>query len=265
MFIDSHCHLDKLDLVDYNHSLENLLAASAASNVCKMLCVSTSLASFSTMYKQIKPFSQIDSSMGVHPLEVKCPADVASVEQLISLAKDHHKVVAIGESGLDYYYDSDNKEVQKQSFINHLKVGTALDLPVIVHTRQAREDTIDLIDSHGGGAAGVLHCFTESLEMAQQAIELDYMISISGIVTFKNSSELKAVVKALPLERILIETDAPYLAPMPYRGKQNQPKYVVEVAQYIADLKCVSLAELAEITTDNYYSLFKNSHRPSSN
>ena len=160
---------------------------------------------------------------------------------------------------MDYFYDSERRDLQKQSFINHLKAGVELDLPVIVHTRGARADTIELISEYSGSAAGVLHCFTESLEMAQQAIELGYMISISGIVTFKNSKELKEVVRQLPLESILIETDAPYLAPVPYRGKQNQPKYVVEVAQYIADLKGVSLQEMAEISSENYYRLFKKS------
>ena len=261
MFIDSHCHLDKLDLVEYNNSFTQLLQETTARSVSRMLCVSIDLQNFTKMYQLISAYPQIDASMGVHPLHVKSAEQIASVEQLTELALAHEKVVAIGESGLDYYYDGDSREVPQQSFINHLKVGADLSLPVIVHTRDARADTIALIASHGGEAAGVLHCFTESLEMAQQAIDLNYMISISGIVTFKNSTALKQTVRQIPLEHLLIETDSPYLAPVPYRGKQNQPKYVVEVAQYIADLKGVSVAELAEITTDNYFRLFSKAKR----
>ena len=259
MFIDSHCHLDKLDLTEYDHCLAKMLASAAQRQVAKMLCVSISLQDFQSMYQKIAEFKQIDASLGVHPLHVKSIDDVASVAHLVDIAKQHPKVVAIGESGLDYFYDSEHRDLQQQSFINHLQAGAELDLPVIVHTRDARQDTIELIARHGGRAAGVLHCFTETLEMAQQAIELGYMISISGIVTFKNSAQLKAVVKQLPLNKILIETDAPYLAPVPYRGRQNQPKYVVEVAQYIADLKGISVAALAELSTQNYYQLFSKS------
>jgi TatD DNase family protein len=211
------------------------------------------------MYQQIGDFAQIDASLGVHPLQVKTAADLASVEQLVYLVSQHDKVVAIGESGLDYYYDETTKELQQLSFINHLQVGAKLNMPVIVHTRDAREDTLELIARHGGKAAGVLHCFTESLEMAIQAIDLGYMISISGIVTFKNAAELKEVVRQLPLDKILIETDSPYLAPVPFRGKQNLPKYLVEVAQYVADLKGISIEALADITSQNYYQLCSRS------
>jgi TatD DNase family protein len=259
MFIDSHCHLDKLDLKDYNQSFDAMLMAAKAQQVAKMLCVNIDLANFADMYQLIANYPQIDASMGVHPLHVKSVDNVASVEQLITLASTHEKVVAIGETGLDYFYDVESKAVQQQSFIHHLQAANTLQLPVIVHTREARADTIELIAAHSGKSAGVLHCFTESLAMAEQAIELGYKISISGIVTFKNATDLQNVVKQLPLEHLLIETDSPYLAPIPYRGKQNQPKYVVEVAQCVAQLKGVSVAEVAKVTSENYYSLFSKS------
>ena len=259
MFIDSHCHLDKLDLSLNQGSLASLIENCEARGVKRILSVCVGLDEFDNMYQMIKAFDQVDASLGIHPLHLKTQDDVASVDSLIELINQHPKVVAIGETGLDYYYDESTKALQAESFVNHLKAGAQLNLPLIIHTRQARQDTLDLIAAHGGSAGGVLHCFTESLEMAQKAMEFNYSISISGIVTFKNSHELKEVVKQLPLDKLLIETDAPYLAPVPYRGKQNQPKYVVEVAQYIADLKGIRIEQLAEITTDNYYRLFGKS------
>jgi len=261
MLIDSHCHLDKLDLDEHQGSLANLLTQCSERDISRMLCVSVDLQDFAKMYQQIAPFPQVDASLGVHPLHVKTPADIASVEQLVELVKKHNKVVAVGETGLDYFYDAQSKAVQRQSFIHHLQAGNVLNMPIIVHTRDAREETIELIDAHGGKAAGVLHCFTESLDMAHQAIELGYLISISGIVTFKNSKALQDVVRALPLEKLLVETDSPYLAPVPYRGKQNLPKYVVEVAQCVADIKGVALQEVARVTTENYYGLFTSAGR----
>jgi TatD DNase family protein len=171
---------------------------------------------------------------------------------------DHPKVVALGETGLDYYYSKDRSEQQKQSFLNHLQAGADLGLPVIVHTRDARTDTINLIKARGSpDSAGVLHCFTESWEMARQALDEGYYISISGIVTFRNADELRAVAKKVPLDRLLVETDSPYLAPVPYRGKSNQPRYVRAVAEYVAELRGLSLPQLAEQTSENFFRLFK--------
>ena len=172
-------------------------------------------------------------------------------------AAKNEKVVAIGETGLDYFYSADSKDVQRQSFIDHIKVANELDKPLIIHTRDARSDTIELLKEYKRPeTSGVLHCFTESLDMAQQAIELGFYISISGIVTFKTATELQEVVKNVPLESLLVETDSPWLAPVPFRGKQNQPGYVVEVAEFIANLKGVTVEELAKTTTDNFYRLF---------
>ncbi|WP_028470071.1 TatD family hydrolase [Neptunomonas japonica] len=256
MFIDSHCHLDKLDLSPYDNNFPAMLAAAFERDISRLLCVSIDIEQFEGMYKLIEDQAKIFASFGVHPLHVEDEAGVISVQGLLDKTKQHSKIVAIGETGLDYFYQTETKVLQQQSFINHLQAAAQLALPVIVHTRDAREDTLALIRAHGGDAGGVLHCFTESLEMAKAALDMNYLISFSGIVTFRNAQELRDVVKAIPLEKILIETDAPYLAPIPHRGKKNEPKYVVEVAQCIADIKGVSLEKVAQVSTENFYRLF---------
>ncbi len=256
MFIDSHCHLDKLDLSPYDNNFSAMLAAAFERDISRLLCVSIDLEQFAGMYQLIQDQPKIFASLGVHPLHVENAAGVVSVRSLLDSVKQHSKIIAIGETGLDYYYQTETKEFQQQSFINHLSAAAQISMPVIVHTRDAREDTLSLINTHGGESGGVLHCFTESLAMAKAALDMNYLISFSGIVTFRNAQELRDVVKAVPLEKILIETDAPYLAPIPYRGKKNEPKYVVEVAQCIADLKGVSVEKVAEVTTENFYRLF---------
>ena len=176
---------------------------------------------------------------------------------MLRLAQDP-KVIAIGEIGLDYYYSAENKAAQQAVFASQIDVANQLNKPVIIHTRQAREDTIRLLrDNQAEKCGGVLHCFTENYEMAKQALDLGFYISISGIITFKNAEELRDVVRKLPLDRLLVETDSPYLAPVPYRGKQNQPAYTREVCEYVAALKGVSAEEMAQITTQNFESLFK--------
>ena len=205
------------------------------------------------MYEQVSGFNNVSVSCGVHPCYDE---DVVPIETLRVYA-NRDQVVAIGETGLDYYHTQDTVAVQKQSFIDHIHVALEVDKPLIVHTRNARKDTIALLKEHGQGKVrGVLHCFTEDLAMAEAAIELGFYISFSGIVTFKSAKELQQVAKSIPLERMLIETDSPWLAPVPYRGKTNQPAYVVEVAEYIAELRGVSVAHIAEQTTANFYRLF---------
>lgn len=256
MFIDSHCHLDKLDLAPYNHDFSAMLAAAFERDVSGMLCVSIDLPQFEGMYAKIQAHARIAASLGVHPLHVENQDGIPSVEQLITLCEAHPKVVAVGETGLDYYYQTDTKAFQQESFSAHLQAADQLNLPVIVHTRDAREDTLALIKAHGGDAGGVLHCFTESLDMAKAALDMNYLVSFSGIITFRNAADLRDVVKALPLDKILIETDAPYLAPVPHRGKKNEPKYVVDVAQCIADLKGISVEAVAEATRANFFNHF---------
>ena len=178
-------------------------------------------------------------------------------ERLLRLAQDK-KVVAIGEIGLDYYYSSENKAAQQTVFARQIQVANQLNKPVIIHTREAREDTIRLLrDNHAEKCGGVFHCFTENEDMAKKALDLGFYISISGIVTFKNAEEIRNVVRKLPLDRLLVETDSPYLAPVPYRGKQNQPAYTREVCEYVATLKGLTVEEMARITTENFERLFK--------
>ncbi len=251
MFVDSHCHLDRLD--KQGEELDAVVHFARQRNVEHFLCVCVSVREFSEMLEKVDHYPDVSVSCGVHPLHQE---DACDYQELLDTAR-HPKVVAIGETGLDYFYSADSKEVQIQSFIDHIRVANELNKPLIIHTRDARQDTIDLLKAHKAEhTKGVLHCFTESLEMAQQAIELGFYISISGIVTFKTATELQDVVRNIPLERLLIETDSPWLAPVPYRGKANQPGYVVEVAEFIADLKGISVEELARVTTENFYQLF---------
>lgn len=254
MLVDSHCHLDRLKLDKYDGDLSAAVAAAEARDIEKMLCVGISVDNVQAVIDCAERFEKVVCSVGVHPLDVE--QGLASCEQLVDWSA-HPKVVAIGETGLDYYYSQDSKQVQQDSFAVHLQAAKQAHLPVIVHTRDAREDTLSLIGSEGcQDNAGVLHCFTENWDMARRAMDMNYMISISGIVTFRNAEELRDVVKQVPLDRLLVETDSPYLAPIPYRGKPNEPAYVREVAEFVAELKGISFEELARITTENFYRLF---------
>ena len=254
MFIDSHCHLDRLKLDDYDGNLDQLVAAAQQAGVSKMLCVGVDLDNAAQCVALADQYEQVVASVGVHPLD--CKEQVPDLNQLKPWLS-HKKVVAIGETGLDYYYSADNKPIQQQSFINHLELSKAHRLPVIIHTRDAREDTLQLMKEHGCPEhTGVLHCFTESWEMARTALDMGYYISISGIVTFRNASALREVVRQLPMDRLLIETDSPYLTPVPYRGQSNEPRFVAEVGRFIAELKELSVEELAQQTSDNFYRLF---------
>lgn len=251
MYVDSHCHLDRLDKTP--EELAQVIEFAKSRKVEHFLCVAVSVKEFPEMLTKIRHLANVSVSCGVHPLYQE---DACSYQELLDMAS-RKEVVAIGETGLDYFYSAETKEVQLTSFVDHIKVANQLNKPLIIHTRDAREDTIRLLRQHKSEKVkGVLHCFTESLEMANQAIELGFYISISGIVTFKSASELQQVVKAIPLDRLLIETDSPWLAPVPYRGKQNQPGYVVEVAEFIAQLKEISVEQLAKQTTENFYRLF---------
>ncbi len=254
MLVDSHCHLDRLKLDKYENGLEGAIEAALSRDIQQLLCVGISINNRKDVVGIAEKFDPVVCSVGVHPCDVK--EGVASEDDLVEWSS-HPKVVALGETGLDYYYTEDDKALQHESFSIHLRAAARAKLPVIVHTRDARADTISLIKEHGSQEhAGVLHCFTENWEMAKQAIDMNYMISLSGIVTFKNALELKDVAKQIPLDRLLVETDSPYLAPVPFRGKPNEPQYVREVAEYVAELKGISFEELARITTENFYRLF---------
>lgn len=258
MLVDSHCHLDRLKLNELGGSLDTVLTNARARNVEHFLCVCVTLQDFPQMLETVKSYPDVSISCGVHPLHKE---DMFDKRELLELAAQS-QVVAVGETGLDYFYSAETKPWQQQAFRQHCQVAVELDKPLIIHTRDAREDTINILKQESADkCGGVLHCFTESLEMAKAAMDLNFYISISGIVTFGNASELRDVVKALPLDRLLVETDSPWLAPKPHRGKQNQPAYVHDVAQFVADLKGISLAKLAEITTANFYRLFKQIKR----
>ncbi|WP_019675629.1 TatD family hydrolase [Arsukibacterium perlucidum] len=253
MFVDSHCHLDRLELDKLGLSLTQVIDAALERRVEHMLCVSVSLAEFADMAATVAAYPQVSVSCGEHPLHQTGTVDP---EQLLNLCQQP-QVVAVGETGLDYFYAPESKLAQQQAFVSHIEVARQVKKPLIVHTRDARTDTIALLKSHQAEqAGGVLHCFTESYEMAKAALDLGFYISISGIMTFRNADELRAVVKKLPLDRLLIETDSPYLAPVPYRGKTNQPAYVTAVADAISELRGISVASLAEQTTANFYRLF---------
>ena len=255
MLVDSHCHLDHLDLTDREGGLSAVLADANARGITQFLSVAVDLKSSASLVDLTAQHSNIYSSVGVHPLQ-KVDQPVPTVEQLLSLARAPN-VVAIGETGLDNFYSADTHQWQRDSFINHLQASQECGKPIIIHTRDAREATIDLLRQYPLSAGGVMHCFTETWEMAEAAIKLGFYISFSGIVTFNSAEDLRDVVRRVPLDRILVETDSPWLAPVPYRGRQNEPQYVLEVAQTVAGLKGISVEQLAEITTQNFYRLFR--------
>lgn len=252
--VDSHCHLDRLDLNYFQKDLNQLLAFAREQGVIHFLCVCIDLENFPKVLAIAEQFSDVSASLGIHPTEEI--VEEPSLEQLIALAK-HPKVVAIGETGLDYYRDTTKKSEQQTRFRQHIHTALAVNKPLIVHTRHAREDTMAILKEEGADkVGGVLHCFTEDLAMATAAIEIGFYISFSGILTFKNAKELQAIAQQIPLERILIETDSPYLAPSPFRGKSNQPAYVRYVAEQLAELRQLPLEKIAEQTTANFFKLF---------
>ncbi|PTN07948.1 TatD family hydrolase [Nitrosomonas aestuarii] len=252
MFIDSHCHLDFPDLA---HNLDVLLDKMRENQVTHALCVSVNLTDFPRVLALAQAHDNLFASVGVHPdYENQVEPDA---HQLVQLA-DHPKVIAIGETGLDYYRLQGDLEWQRARFRQHIRAARQCNKPLIIHTRSAADDTLRIMREEGADqVGGVMHCFTESWEVAKRAIDMNFYISFSGIVTFKNAVALKDVAKKTPLNRMLIETDSPYLAPVPYRGKLNQPAFVLHVAEEIARLRAVNLNEIAAATTANFFRLFK--------
>ena len=255
MLVDSHCHLDHLDLADHQNSLSHLLEAARQRGVRQFLSVGVDLVTSTKLIEMARSYPDVLVAVGVHPLQRELPP-LPEVAELVHLGHQQG-VVAIGETGLDNYYDQDNMLWQEQSFIRHLEAAAELKKPVIVHTRDARDQTLAILRAHAdSNVGGVIHCFTENWEMAKAAIDLNFMISFSGIITFRNAKELREVVRQVPLESMLVETDAPWLAPVPYRGKQNEPGYVVEVAKMVAEIKGITWQEVAEVTTANFRKRF---------
>ena len=256
MYIDSHCHLDRIDLKDFNNSFEQLIDTIRNSRVERLLCVSINLEDYPAMRRLVDDHDFIDVSVGVHPSDARDHRE--TVETLVELGQDP-RVVAGGETGLDYYYSADSREQQLDSFRDHLRAANRLNKPVIVHTRDAQQDTLDVLRSEQADACGgVLHCFTESWDMARQALDMGLYISFSGIVTFRNAEALREVARKVPDDRFLIETDAPYLAPVPHRGRQNHPGWVPHVAECLAEVRGCSLERIAELSRDNYRRLFSS-------
>lgn len=255
ILVDSHCHLDQLDLASYQNDLSAAIQAATQNHVKYFLCVCAELIHLPTIIKIAEEYPTVFASVGLHPTEKV--THEPSVSELINLAQ-HPKIVAMGETGLDYYRPEIDNAWQAQRFINHIQAAKQLQLPLIIHTRQARADTMRLLKQENAeSVGGVMHCFTEDWTMAKQALDLGFYISFSGIVTFKNATEIQEVAKKVPLEKMLIETDSPYLAPVPMRGKSNQPAYVRYVAEYLAQLKGISVQTVAEQTTQNFFALFK--------
>lgn len=254
MLIDSHCHLDRLDLTAHDGSLDAALDAARDRGAGHFLCIGVSAENAGAVKALTERYADVDCSVGVHPLDLQAGEAPALDWLLGELAHPH--VVAIGETGLDYHYEPEAAQLQQQSFRLHLEASRITGKPVIVHTREARADTLALLREVALPQAGVLHCFTEDWEMAKAALDLGYYISVSGIVTFRNAEALREVARQVPADRLLVETDSPYLAPIPYRGKPNLPQYVREVADYLAVLRGVSAETLAEQTTDNFKRLF---------
>jgi TatD DNase family protein len=255
MLVDSHCHLD-YDVFD---DQQGYLARARQNDVAKMLTISIKLSQFQKVMKAAAADEGIFASVGVHPLHVH-EESIASVDELVALTVGR-KVIALGESGLDYHYGFETMELQKQSFNNHIAAAQETMLPLVVHTRDAADDTLKMLETAMAAKefSGVIHCFTQDMEFAKRALDMGFYISFSGIVTFASAKEIQEVVRTMPLHRMLLETDAPYLAPVPYRGQSNEPAFVKSIAEFVAQLRGIEYQELCNITTDNFHHLFKKS------
>lgn len=255
MLIDSHCHLDRVDLSPYQNDFSNFMQHTRDAGVGHMLCVSIDLESYPEMLALILPYEDISISVGVHPNDFD--RQEPGVADLVALAA-HPRNVAIGETGLDFCRSQGDLDWQRKRFRTHIQAAIEAGKPLIVHTRDARQETLEIMaEEKAEQAGGVLHCFTENWDMASTGLEMGFYISFSGIVTFKSAQELRDVAARVPLDRLLIETDSPYLAPAPYRGKPNEPKYLHRVAETIAELHGMETEELAKQTAANFRRLFK--------
>lgn len=254
MLVDSHCHLDRVALSSYDEDFESFMRHTLAQGIGHLLCVSIDLESWPAMVALVEDYPQISISVGVHPNDKE--RREPTPDELLRLSRSD-KVVAIGETGLDYFHGEGDLDWQRERFRQHIRAAKAADLPLIIHTRDARNDTINIMQQEGADqSGGVMHCFTENWSMAKQALEMGFYVSFSGIITFKNAAELREVVKQVPMERLLIETDSPYLAPVPHRGKPNQPIHVRHVAECVAELKGMTPEAIADQTTANFYRCF---------
>jgi TatD DNase family protein len=258
--VDAHCHLDQLDLNCYDGKLENALNAAKENDVCHMLCAGITIEAFPTVRDIATLYSSVSCAVGVQPSEQNCHEP--SVEELIALA-DCRQVVGIGETGLDYYYSIGDLTWQRERFRRHIQAAKKIKKPLIVHLRQASDDLFFILKEESAEEiGGMMHCFTEDWETAKRAMDLNFYISFSGIVTFSKATVVQEVAKQVPLDRMLIETDSPYLAPVPRRGKPNEPAYVRYTAECLAKLREIDLETLAERTTENFFRLFVGAEHP---
>ena len=256
MLTDSHCHLDKIDLDPFDGKFGKMLDAATDADVGQFLCVCIDIEHFPDVLKPAEDYPNVYCSVGVHPTHQE--SHMPSVDELIQLAK-HEKVIAIGETGLDYFRcESEDMTWQHDLFRTHIRAAIATQKPLIIHTRSAKEDTIRILkEENADQVGGVMHCFAEDWDTAQKALDLNFYISFSGIVSFNSAKELQEVAKRVPEDRFLIETDSPWLAPVPKRGRPNQPAYVKYVAEKMADLRECSYQHIAKVSTQNFNRLFK--------
>ena len=259
MLVDSHCHLD---FPDFDLERDAVVARARAAGVGTMVTISTRVAKFATLKAITRQYERIYCSIGTHPHNAAEEPDVTA-DDLVQIAEDS-MVVAIGEAGLDYHYDSSPRDAQREGFLRHIDAARRTQLPLVIHAREADEDVAAILEDETGKGAFpfVLHCFSSGAELARRGLALDGYVSFSGILTFKRSDELRAIAAAVPMDRLLVETDAPYLAPVPHRGRRNEPAYVVETAKVLAEVKGVSPETLAAATTDNFMRLFAKVPRP---
>jgi len=253
MIIDSHCHLDYDPLVN---NIDQVLLNAKNNNISKLLTIGTSLESSKKVLEIVEKYENIYGAIGMHPNSTTNNLD--DLNQLINIKKKSKKIIAFGETGLDYFYKRSEKKDQLYSFEKHIEFAIAERVPVIIHTRDADKDTISIVKKYFGKAKFLVHCFTGNLDFAKNLLDLECLISFSGIITFKKSTDLRNVVKYVPMEKMLIETDSPYLSPDPLRGKSNEPANVKIVAENIAIIKGISLDEVANLTTKNFKNFFFN-------
>jgi len=260
MLVDSHCHIDYDPL---GEDKAGVVARARAAGVGRMLNIGTTREDFPQICKTAEAFEDVWCTVGVHPHHVSEEGESLTTQDIIALA-NHPKVVGIGETGLDYYYDHSPRDMQQKSFREHLRACMALNLPAVIHSREAEEDTAKILreESAGGKLTGVMHCFSSRRVLAEDALKLGFYISLSGILTFKKSQELRDIARDIPMDRLLVETDSPYLAPEPFRGKPCEPAYVVHTAKVLAEIKKVSPEEIARLTTENFFRLFGKVARP---
>jgi TatD DNase family protein len=255
MLVDSHCHLDRLDLAPFGGSIEGVLEAAQAQDIRHFLCVAINLEDYPAMLEIAESHEQVSASVGLHPNEQG--GHDPDVDELVRYA-GHPKVIAIGETGLDYFRSEGDLEWQRDRFRRHIAAARLAGKPLIIHSRDAGEDTLRILaEESAADVGGVMHCFTGDWAMAKQCMDLDFHISFSGIVTFKSARELQEVALKIPQERMLVETDSPYLAPVPHRGKPNHPALVRHVAEFIAQLRGETYEQVADITTRNFIKLFR--------